>query len=320
MALHRILVTGGAGFVGAHLLPALQQRFPQAVVADASLHSRPMAGVETQTLDVTDREAVTQLIRTFRPTLFLHLAAIANFGAASSDSGAVWRVNLGGTLNCAEGVLAEAPECGFLFVSSAEVYGLSCSKHDPIGEDAVLAPTNIYAASKAAADIAVGELCEQGLRAVRMRPFNHTGAGQSEALFVGAVAAQIARAEAGLHEPVVRVGQLDVERDFLDVEDVVDCYVSALDRLPELAAGTIFNVASGTARRMDDILAALLSRARIPISIEQEPARFRPIKVPRIRGDATRARDLLGWQPSRSWDDTLDRALAGWRKAVAADA
>ncbi|MCA7120268.1 MAG: GDP-mannose 4,6-dehydratase, partial [Acidibrevibacterium sp.] len=139
---------------------------------------------------------------------------------------------------------------------------------------------------------------ESGLRVIRFRPFNHTGPGQSEAFVIPAFAAQIARIEAGAQAPVIRVGNLEPERDFLHVADVVRAYALALERFDELPAGAVFNLASGQPRRIGDILAAMIARASVPIRVEVDPARLRPVEIMRAVGDATKAREVLGWGAS----------------------
>jgi GDP-4-dehydro-6-deoxy-D-mannose reductase len=148
-------------------------------------------------------------------------------------------------------------------------------------------------------------MAHDGLNAVRFRPFNHTAPGQSDQFVVPAFAAQIARIEKGLQEPVVRVGNLDAQRDFLDARDVVEAYVAALFTHGSLAPGTIVNLASGVPRRIGDILERLLLGAKAAIRVEPDPALIRANDTPRAIGDAARARALLGWLPAIPWDRTL---------------
>jgi GDP-4-dehydro-6-deoxy-D-mannose reductase len=304
MPMDRILVTGGSGFVGAHLLPALAQAFPEAV-----LHSPGF--------DVTDAMAVSAIIDELRPNACVHLAAISAVRQARQDPERAWRVNLHGTLNLADAILAHAPECTFLFVSSAEAYGRSFRTGQMLDESALLAPMNTYAATKAAADLAVGAMASQGLRAIRVRPFNHTGPGQSTEFVVSGFAEQIARIGAGMQPPIMHVGALDPQRDFLDVRDVCAAYVACLREINAFSADSIFNIASGTARRISDVLHALLALAGVEARIETDSGRLRPSEVPIACGDATRARSVLGWEPQIAWEQTLRDTLAYWQERVA---
>ena len=174
----RILVTGAGGFVGRHLLPALAAAFP-----DAELHP--------SRADLLDPAALDAEVAALRPDACVHLAAVSAIRQASADPDRAWRVNLHGTLHLAESVLAEAPSCRFLHVSSADAYGLSFRAGAPLDEGAPLAPADTYGATKAAADLAIGALALRGLAAIRFRPFNHTGPGQSEEFAVPAFAAQL---------------------------------------------------------------------------------------------------------------------------------
>lgn len=311
MAPRRILVTGAAGFVGRHLLPVLRADFPEAEVVLSSAEARP----GFRPLDVTQPDAAAAVIRDIRPDACVHLAGIAAPPEARRNPDLAWRVNLHGTLTLARAIMAEAPECRLLLVSSAEVYGASARAGRPLDESALPAPSNTYAATKAAADLAVGAMAAEGLRAVRLRPFNHTGPGQSPTYVVAAFARQVARIEAGLQPPVMRVGALDPRRDFLDVRDVCAAYAACL-RVEAPEPGLILNLASGTPRRIGDILHDLLALAGVEAGIETGGALLRPSEIPESFGDPNRAAALLGWRPAIDWGTTLRDVLNDWRRRV----
>jgi GDP-4-dehydro-6-deoxy-D-mannose reductase len=157
---------------------------------------------------------------------------------------------------------------------------------------------------------------EKGLRAVRVRPFNHTGPGQTPDFVVPAFARQVARIAAGLQEPVLRTGNLEPKRDFLDVRDVCEAYAACL-RTP-LPPGAILNLASGEPRRVGDILHEMMTLAGITARIEAAPHLARATDIPSSAGDASRARTLLGWSPRIPWQITLGDVLADWRDRVKA--
>ncbi len=298
----RILVTGSGGFVGVHLMPALAHAYPDAAITEA-------------TADVTDREAVMDEIATVAPDAVIHLAAIAAIPAARQDPARAWHVNLHGTLHIASAVLAHAPGATLLFASTADLYGATFRSGVPIDETAMLAPLNTYAATKAAADLALGAMAAEGLRAIRMRPFNHTGPGQTDAFVVAAFARQVARIAAGLQPPVLQVGDLSPLRDFLDVRDVCAAYAQVL--AADLTPGAILNVASGQSRRIGDVLRDLLHAAGVTADIQTDPARLRPSDIPIAAGDAGRLR-ALGWAPAVPWAQTVADTLAYWRHKIAA--
>ena len=305
----RILVTGAGGFVGGWMTARLRAALPEAKVMGAG-----RGGADGLSLDVTQAAEVDALVARFRPTALVHLAGMASPVRAQAEPRAAWDVNLFGTLNLAEAMLRHAPEARFVQAGSSEVYGGSFNAAGgTVNEGALLAPLNPYATTKAAADLLLGEMAAAGLHAVRVRPFNHTGPGQSTAFAVPAFASQIAAIERGEREPVLRVGNLDTRRDFLDVRDVVEAYLLAAT-VPGLPRGIVLNVASGEPRRIGDVLDALLAMSGAVIRIERDPALMRPSDVPVTAGDAARARALLGWRPRIPWETTLRDVLDDHRR------
>jgi len=209
-----------------------------------------------------------------------------------------------------------APDCRMLFVSSADAYGDSFRAGVQLDEGVPLSPQNVYAETKAVADLALGGMAAQGLRVVRLRPFNHTGPGQSPQFVVAAFAHQIARIAAGVQAPVIQVGNLETWRDFLDVRDVCAAYVACVARSDSLAPGTILNLASGQARRVGDVLADLAALAGIEIEIKVDPSRVRATDIRIACGNAARARELLGWKPVIPWEQTLRDVLEECRARI----
>lgn len=306
----RILITGASGFVGLHLARQLAAAFPTAELMRCN----------ATTVDIADADAVLSLVRDTRPDAVIHLAALSDVAAARADPTLAWRVNLHGTLALAQAILREVPECLLLHVSSADAYGRSFASGAPVDEQAPLAPMNTYAATKAAADLALGALIGDGLRCIRVRPFNHTGPGQSAAFVVPAFARQIARVAAGLQPAHLRVGALDPRRDFLDVRDVCGAYVACLRQAEELPRTVILNIASGVPRRVGDVLTELLALAGIAAEIETGETLLRPAEIPLAQGDARAARAALNWAPAIAWEQTLRDVMDDWRARVQAGA
>ena len=264
------------------------------------------------------RAAVTQA----RPTHVAHLAAIAAVTDAQAAPLTAYAVNLGGALHLVEALRAEAPGALLLHVSSAEVYGRSLREAAgrPVDERALLQPTNTYAASKAGADLLVQAAAAQGLAAVIARPFNHVGAGQAESFAAPAFAAQIARAEAGQQPPVIEVGGLDDARDFLPVDDVVAAYLLMLEAKPRAGEALVYNVASGVAARIGDVLERLLRMSRVALQVRVDPARLRREPASTYVGDAARLRRELGWRPCGDLDAALAEVLQAQRARLEAAA
>ena len=304
--MRRILVTGATGFVGGHLVPALRAAFPAAELVASDF-------------DLADPAAIGAQLDAVRPDACVHLAAVSAPGDARDDPDRAWRVNLHGTLALARAILAHAPGCMLLFASTAEVYGRAFQAGAALDEAAAPAPTNVYGATKAAADLALGAMVGDGLRLVRARPFNHTGPGQTAAFVVPAFARQVARIAAGRQAPVLQVGALDPMRDFLDVRDVCAAYVACLARAESLPLGVVFNIASGKPRRVGDVLDALLALAGVTAEVATDHAQLRPSEIPVACGDSTLAGRLLGWTPRIAWEQTLRDVLADWTARVAAE-
>lgn len=316
----RILVTGASGFVAPYAARSLKRRFPTARLVGASRGAPASADFdEMLTFDICDASATLKMIESVQPTHVLHLAGIAAPGQAASDPELAWRVNVFGTVNIARAVMTVAPDAFFAHVSSGLVYGGSARAAMPLTEASLPEPLDEYGVTKMSADLAIGALANRGLRALRLRPFNHTGPGQDEAYVVPAFAMQIARIEAGRFEPVLHVGNLEAKRDFLDVRDVADAYTLAIAAEDRFRTGTILNVASGRTTRIRTILDILLSHSSARIRIEEDPLRMRPSDVPTVLGNADRANQTLGWRPRRDFNDTLAETLDDCRRRVGQD-
>ena len=313
----RIIVTGAAGFVAPYFIRAIREANPNVEIFACARRQTGTSTAEIEyALDITDEAAVSELIAQIKPTHVMHLAGISAPPDASADPKAAWTANVFGTMNFAHAILQRAPQCVMMSAGSGEVYGSSANQVLPLDEDVLLRPANEYAVTKAAADLAIGSLTSSGLRSIRFRPFNHVGPGQTEKYALSSFAAQIARIELNLQPSVIRVGNLNAERDFLDVRDVADAYVKATMRSDQIPTGSIFNVASGIPRRVADLLNRLIEMSSVNVSVEQDPNRIRPIEVPRIYGDASKARAMLDWSPRHDINETLSDLLSSWRRVI----
>lgn len=290
----RALVTGAAGFVGQHLIPRLRAAGWQIHAVDREV-------------DVRDADAVQGCVSAASPDAIVHLAAQSSVAASLSDPEASARVNFLGTRHVLEAAARTAPRARVLLVGSGEQYGPGAPGAPAFSESAFQAPRTPYARSKACADLLGAHYAARGLDVVRVRAFNHTGRGQSDAFVIPSFARQAAAIAAGRHEPRIAVGNLDAVRDFLDVEDVVEAYLRLLDR--GVPAG-VYNVASGVGRRIGDVLQSLLAQARIAPRIEVDAARLRPADA--SVGDPARLR-AAGWRPRVPFELTLRRVLEDWQ-------
>ena len=256
------MITGAAGFVGRHVVAALLaagRDIADIVGVVRREDRRAGAAMRLIDADIEDSAAMRAAIASERPSAVIHLAAIAAPAAASADAARAWRINFSAVLQLADIMLVEAPSARLVFAGSSESYGESFRLiRGALSESAPLRPTTTYAATKAAADIMLGQRTFDGLDCIRFRAFNHTGAGQDDAFVAPAFARQIALIEKELQEPIIRVGNLDAQRDFLDVRDVARAYVLALDAPRAIGDDTAVNICSGAALRIGDLLERLL--------------------------------------------------------------
>lgn len=310
----RVLITGAAGFVGRHLTALLARNRDWELFG---VESRPGASIPDLRMVVCDLrdEALTRsLVRDCRPDYIFHLAAQANVPIAVASPSDTLINNAVAQINVLEACRAASLDPVILVVSSAEVYGAAAPEDLPLTQQQPFRPTNPYAVSKVAQDmLGLQYFLSYGMRIIRVRPFNHIGPGQSDHFVVSSFARQIAEIEAGLAEPVVRVGNLDAQRDFLDVRDVVRSY--ELVTRPEFA-GEVFNVASGIPRSIRSILDGLVTLSSAEIAIQEDPARLRPSDVPVLIGDAGKLIRRTGWRPEIPIEQSLADTLDFWRERV----
>jgi len=201
-----------------------------------------------------------------------------------------------------------------LVVGSADEYGMVRPEELPIDEDTPLRPHNPYAVSKVVQDmLGYQYFASHGLHVVRVRPFNHIGPRQSPAFVTAAFAKQIAEAEAGRNPPIVKVGNLEAKRDFTDVRDMVAAYHLALSKGEP---GEVYNIGSGIARSIEEVLDILLAESKIELTVQEDPARLRPSEVPMVACDARKFRACTGWEPHIPLEESLRDTLDYWREEV----
>ena len=317
----KALITGAGGFVAPYAAKALAARLPGIEIVASSLRGGPAPGfADTQALDASDPAALAAMLETLRPTHVLHLAGVAAPQQAGADPDAAWRINALGTLALGRAILRVSPQTILLSAGSGAAYGASANRFAALDEEAAFAPADDYGATKAAADLGLGAMAARGLRVVRLRPFNHTGPGQSEDYAAPAFAAQIAAIEAGRRAPALKVGNLDAERDFCDVRDVAGAYALAALAASEgrLAPGRAFNLCSGRALTMRALLDMLLAMSGVAGRVPPDPARPRPPPTPPLGGRPRRAEAELGWRAATPIETTLADLLEEQRARLRA--
>ena len=308
-----VLVTGAAGFAGSHLLEHLAGSADLVGWSRSDPASELTHLAQWQRVDILDREQVNAAIEALRPDAIFHCAGLPHVAESWTDTAAPLAANVLGTHRVIDAVEHLGSRCRIVVTGSAQVYAPSS---EPIAEDHVIAPSSPYAFSKLAQEQLALRSASGSIEVIVTRPFNHTGPRQKPAFLAPGVARQIAMIERGLVEPVIKVGNLDSSRDVMDVRDAVRAYAALMKTG---APGTVYNIASGIGRPVRAIVDALVARARVPISIEQDPARFRPNDVPVLIGDPRRLQQAKGWRPEISFEQMVDDLLEYWRERAAVD-
>jgi GDP-4-dehydro-6-deoxy-D-mannose reductase len=266
--------------------------------------------------ELGDPASVAGVLAAVAPERIVHLAGASSVGRSFAEPLATWEVNLGGTLGLLEALRTHDPAIPALIVTSGEIHGRVPVEELPVSVETPLHPLSPYGASKAAADLAAGQYREAyGLRAIRVRAFNHVGPGQDPRFVLPNVARQIARAEAQGQDAIeVRVGNVDTRRDFIDVRDMVRAYWLLLDRGdPDV----VYMACSGHSLPVRRLLEGLARLARIPVTYASDPRLRRDGEQSDLYGSPARLRADTGWTPEIPIDTTLADTLDWWRERVA---
>ena len=313
----RVLITGASGFVGCHLVKALLQQ--QAQIAGTCFPERPEEcgfppEVRLEHIDIRERNSLAWLVEDFDPHWVIHLAALSNVRLSWKKRRETLEVNLLGTFNLVEVLREKAPQARLLFVSSSDVYGFLHPIDHPLREDEPLQIVNPYAFSKACSEMLVSFYQRiEGLDSLIVRAFPHTGPGQSPLFVCSDWAYQIAQIEKGEHQAFLKVGNIEIKRDFTDVRDVIQAYLGLLEKGRR---GEIYNVCSGEAVSLRWILETLLAQAREEIKVEVDPARLRKTDIPVLYGDNSKLKKTTGWEPRIPLAQTLKDLLNYWRRKL----
>ncbi len=315
----KAFITGANGFVGCHLSKLLVERGYDVTGTridelNLDIVTRHVPLERVFKLDLRDRKEVDGLIGMTKPEVVFHLAGQSWVPASWEDPAATFEVNLIGSIHVFESIIKHVPESRCIFISTGDLYDSGDSEGAPVDENARVMPRNPYALSKMAADLMARQLfASANLQVIRLRPFNHIGPYQSERFVVSEFAKQIALAERGLAEPVIKVGNLDVERDFTDVRDMVRAYELAVGKC---VPGECYNISSQRAYSVRLILDTLLSESTLKINVETDPVKYRPVEVARFLGDSKKFRTAAGWSAEIPIEKTLVDTLSYWREKV----
>lgn len=314
--MERVLITGADGFVASHLIAELC-RDSRAEIFGVGLKDNPLAAARFsyEIADLCDADIVHSVLETLRPNSIFHLAAQPSVAHSWRDPWSTYRSNILCQLNLMEAARDIGLEASFHIACSSEEYGKVGPGEVPLDETARLKPCSHYAVSKVTQEV-LGHMYHEafGWRVFATRSFNQAGPGQSSDFAISSFARQIALIEAGGCEPVLKVGNLDAQRDFTDVRDTARAYRLLMEKG---RAGMSYNVCSGVARKMSDVLQELLILSSKEIRVEVDPARHRPSDIPIVTGDSGALRQETGWSPEIPFSRTLEDTLDYWRVVLA---
>lgn len=316
----RSLIIGAAGFVGAYLIRHLHQELGHQTAVTKLPHEqiRPeCCDLDIYNLDILDADAVFRLLQKVHPDYIFHLAAQSSVAAAWKNPGITVDINVHGVVNVLEAVRKLEFRTRILLVGSGEEYGLVRPDEIPVSEENRICPGNIYAATKACQNM-LGKIYARayGLEVIMVRAFNHIGPNQEPLFVVADFCRQVAWIEAGRQDAHMRVGNLEVKRDFTDVRDVVRAYAMLAE---SGESGETYNVGSGSAVSIAHILQMILNKSEADIMVETDPSRLRPVDLPVIEANIDKLQKITGWKPLIGLEQTVEETLDYWRQRAKAD-
>ncbi|MBI1912015.1 MAG: GDP-mannose 4,6-dehydratase [Deltaproteobacteria bacterium] len=314
--MRKVLITGIAGFAGSHLTERLHKKAQVwGTYIDANLSNiSAIPDLNLIKCELLDYTSVLEAVSRIKPDCIFHLAAQSAPSLSYANPEGTLKTNIFSTLNLFEAVLAGSPNSTILNIGSGDEYGEVDSVQLPVKESTELKPLNPYAVSKVTTDLMSFQYSKtRNLKVVRCRPFNHIGPRQSDNFVAASFAKQIAEIEAGIkQEKVLKVGNLESSRDFIDVRDVVAAYELLMDKGEY---GEVYNICSGRAIKIQEILDTLLSFSKKNIEVIQDIERLRSKESPVVYGDAMKMQSL-GWAPKYTLRESLRELLEYWRERV----
>ena len=320
----KVLITGITGFAGSHLAEYILARQPRVKVCGLMRWRSRMDNilairdkVEFCEGDIKDIVSLQKCLAEIRPDYVFHLAAQSFVPASWRLPAETFAINAIGQINLFEALLGLKLNPKIQVAGSSEEYGHVNSDEVPMKETNPLRPLSPYAVSKVAQDLLGYQYFQSyGLPIVRTRGFNHTGPRRGEVFVTSTFAKQIAEVETKKREPVIHVGNLEAKRDFTDVRDMVRAYWLSLEKGKP---GDVYNIGSGQAYAIQEILDLLLGLSRLHLEVRVDPDRLRPSDVPILRADSSKFTRLTGWEPRIPLRRTLEDLLNYWRERLAAE-
>jgi len=310
----RVLITGITGFVG-HYLSELFIKDGHEVFG-TTFSSKDLISEKLKIFkcDIRDAAKVKEILSDIKPQQIYHLSAISSPLNSIKNPRTTLDINFYGTMNLIEALRETGLDSHILFVGSVDEYGAVSEKYIPIKEDCPLNPLSPYAASKTSADmLCYSYVKTYGMNIVRVRPFNHTGPGQRAEFVCSGFAKQIVEIEAKIREPVIYTGNLNVERDFSDVRDIVSAYYLALEKG---VSGDVYNICSERTYSIRWILHTLLEFTKLSVEIKEDSSKLRSVDLTFLKGNCSKFRAITGWKSTISFEKTLNDILNYWREKI----
>mgnify|MGYP000732063728 CR=1 FL=1 len=311
----KALIIGAAGFVGQYLIEHLKSlKVYSITVTKLPKDNLESSGIEVFNLDILNQNEVLEILTKIKPDYIFHLAAQSSVALSWENPNLTIDINVKGSINLLNAIRKLDYKPRILMIGSGEEYGYAMQEDIPIKEETILRPGNIYAASKVCQNM-IGKIYSKAydLDIVMVRAFNHVGPKQSSTFVVSEFCRQVAMIEKGLAEQTIKVGNINVRRDFTDVRDVVRAY-ELLIKYGN--SGELYNVGSGQAVSIKNILDLILSKSTRKISICVDKNKFRPADVPIIQADISKLKKTINWLPEYSIERTIEDTLNFWRKNV----
>ena len=308
----KALIVGGAGFVGSYLIDHLRGKCKWSISVTKMAHENiNNSNIDIFDLNILCKDDIVKLLTQIKPDYIFHLAAQSSVALSWKNPALTIDVNIKGSVNLLDAVRELDYKPRILLIGSGEEYGHINAYETPIRENNATRPGNIYAATKVAQNL-IGKIYSDAYQMdiVMVRAFNHIGPNQASLFVVADFCKQVAEIEKGIKEPIIKVGNLSAKRDFTDVRDVVKAYALLVQKGK---SGETYNVGSGKAISIEDILKLILSMSHANINVEIDENKLRPVDVPIIEADVTKITQATGWNKVIKLEETIADTLNYWR-------
>lgn len=309
----KALIVGAAGFVGSYLIQHLTTTYDWEIHATKLPNENlSVSDIHVHDLNILNIDEIRELFTKLKPDYIFHLAAQSSVALSWNNPQITVDINIKGTLNILDTIRAlDDYSPRILLIGSGEEYGYILPDETPVNEQVTPRPGNIYAATKACQNM-LGNIYYRayGMQLIMVRAFNHIGPNQTSVFVASDFCKQVAKIEAGKKKPILHVGNLSAKRDFTDVRDVVRAYGLLIQHGK---AGETYNIGSGHAIAIQELLDTILSLSHANITVEIDVARLRPSDIPIIKADIHKVHTATGWTPEIRLEQTLLETLNYWR-------